>query len=421
MGLLLRGCDGGGAWANEISGAGPSLGDQLVVWAWSAAGRLDSIERTLDCWDLEAARSGCPGRDGLLDLQDAFADCRESIAGSLILADCLLREIAPGLSPRFCESAARHLLIREARLRERFVADWGRRVVAVRDGESVRTTVVRLAGADPGPVIETIPRDGEAGGTGAAIGWALTHLRLGGGILEVVIREPRAGGALIGAQPDPAGIEMGAADTIARLLDAGMRRIEPLPGFRLACHGLVDIGDIAPDIVVAMPYATDHNYFGTAFYPQAQCWLELGVARRLADAADALEAEGLRLQCWDCYRPLPVQWRMWTMVPDARYVASPRQGSHHNRGVAVDVTLVEPDGSAVPMPTAFDHFGPEAGAGYRGEGLSASVMHNRDLLRGAMEEAGFRGIATEWWHFYDPRGGEGNLALVWGPGNVSNE
>ena len=164
---------------------------------------------------------------------------------------------------------------------------------------------------------------------------------------------------------------------------------------------LVDATTRVPGLAVELPYATEDNFLGRAVYPEgARCLLLPEVADRLAQAARILEAQGFRLKAWDCYRPLHVQWAMWKLVPRKGYVADPHTGSNHNRGAAVDVTLVTRDGAAVEMPTPFDTFGPAAHHGSTA-GTEEGRAH-REVLRQAMVQAGFRPNRMEWWHYDAP-------------------
>jgi D-alanyl-D-alanine dipeptidase len=164
---------------------------------------------------------------------------------------------------------------------------------------------------------------------------------------------------------------------------------------------LVDASTRVPGLVVDLAYARDDNFLGKAVYPEgARCLLLPGVADRLAVVARALEPRGFRLKAWDCYRPLHVQWAMWKLVPRKGYVADPHSGSHHNRGAAVDVTLVTVEDAAVDMPTPFDTFGPAAHHGSTA-GTPEARAH-RELLRQVMVEAGFRPNRMEWWHYDAP-------------------
>ena len=168
-------------------------------------------------------------------------------------------------------------------------------------------------------------------------------------------------------------------------------------------RGLVEARARVPSLLVELRYATDDNFLGKAVYPEgARCLLLPSVADRLAQAARTLQAQGLLLKAWDCYRPVHVQWAMWKLVPRKGYVADPHTGSNHNRGAAVDVTLVTLDGAAVEMPTPFDAFGPSAHHGSSAGTVEART--NRETLRQAMVGAGFRANRMEWWHYDAPEG-----------------
>lgn len=165
---------------------------------------------------------------------------------------------------------------------------------------------------------------------------------------------------------------------------------------------LVDVGLLLPDAVRDLRYATADNFTGKALYPAgARCLLLRPVALRLSRAAARLAAERYRLVLYDCYRPLAAQRELWRRLPRPGLVADPAKGSNHNRGAAVDVGLVAADGSAVELPTAFDAFEPRARAGATA-GVSPAARRHRDLLRAAMEAAGFRVNRMEWWHFDAP-------------------
>ncbi len=163
---------------------------------------------------------------------------------------------------------------------------------------------------------------------------------------------------------------------------------------------LVDIQAIAPTIQLDLRYATTNNFTGQKLYAQARCLLRPQVATRLALVQADLEAKQLGLKVFDCYRPLSVQKRMWELVPDANYVADPKSGSRHNRGSAVDLTLVDRQGHALPMPSEFDEFSPRSHLDYQGG--TPTTRQNRDLLQTAMLKRGFTSIPTEWWHFDAP-------------------
>ncbi len=163
---------------------------------------------------------------------------------------------------------------------------------------------------------------------------------------------------------------------------------------------LVDVTQIIPDIIVDLKYATPDNFTGQVLYDTARCFLRRGTAERLARVQARLRRKGLGLKIWDGYRPLSVQWRMWELVQDPKYVADPRKGSRHNRGAAVDVTLVDSTGRELEMPSGFDDFTERAHRDYTG--CSEEARRNRRILEEAMRAEGFLPLPSEWWHFDDP-------------------
>jgi beta-N-acetylhexosaminidase/D-alanyl-D-alanine dipeptidase len=170
---------------------------------------------------------------------------------------------------------------------------------------------------------------------------------------------------------------------------------------------LVDVATLIPTIHLDIRYATADNFTRTKVYKEARCLLRHGVAQRLKEAQAALRARGYGLKVWDCYRPFSVQEAFWKLVPDPRYVAEPVRdsgrlvrGSKHNRGAAVEVTLVDLNGGALALPTDSDDFSPKAHLDYAG--ATTEQKRHRDILSSAMTAAGFEPMATEWWHFDGP-------------------
>lgn len=163
---------------------------------------------------------------------------------------------------------------------------------------------------------------------------------------------------------------------------------------------LVDLASVAPQVVIDVRYATENNFMRKRLYPAARVLLRESVARRLARVQEELAGMGLGLKVFDGYRPLSVQRQMWAMLPDPNYVADPAKGSRHNRGAAVDVTLVDAEGRELEMPSAYDEFSASAHVDYAGG--SEAARKNRDLLVRIMHKHGFTVLKTEWWHFDAP-------------------
>lgn len=161
---------------------------------------------------------------------------------------------------------------------------------------------------------------------------------------------------------------------------------------------LVDIQNINPNIFLDVRYATTNNFLEQQLYPVAKCALRKEVAEQLSKVQNDLEEIGLGLKVFDCYRPLSVTKKMWEVLPDSRYVANPAKGSRHNRGAAVDLSLVDfKTGIELEMPTDFDDFSEKAWRDY--EGNEPQVRRNSNLLAFMMKKHGFEPLITEWWHF----------------------
>jgi D-alanyl-D-alanine dipeptidase len=119
--------------------------------------------------------------------------------------------------------------------------------------------------------------------------------------------------------------------------------------------------------------------------------------KALVKANEIFMQQGLRIKLYDCYRPLDIQKKMWAIVSNPKYVADPAKGSIHNRGGAVDITLVDKEGKELEMGTAFDFFGIEASHDYLK--LPQKVKENRQLLKTIMIANEFSSFDSEWWHY----------------------
>jgi zinc D-Ala-D-Ala dipeptidase len=181
-------------------------------------------------------------------------------------------------------------------------------------------------------------------------------------------------------------------------------------GENVAYQELVDILTLDPTFELDIRYATDNNFTGKAVYnaDEARCLLRKPVADALVAVHADLKEQGYRLKIFDCYRPIAVQQRLFEVVPNPDYVAEPVfdengkpiRGSKHNRGAAVDLTLIALDGAAVDMPTDYDDFSERA----HPDDPEMSDLHrsNVRILAEAMAKHGFTPIRTEWWHFDGP-------------------
>lgn len=161
---------------------------------------------------------------------------------------------------------------------------------------------------------------------------------------------------------------------------------------------LVDIEEEISGIRLDVRYATENNFMGEQLYPVAKAVSRKPAAEFLSEAQEDLKERGLELKVFDGYRPYEVTERIWEPYQDPDFVADPAEGSRHNRGCAVDVTLVDSStGEELPMPTSYDDFTVKAGHDYAD--LPEEAIRNRELLREVMESHDFVALETEWWHY----------------------
>ncbi|MGQ0645690.1 MAG: M15 family metallopeptidase [Elusimicrobiota bacterium] len=165
-----------------------------------------------------------------------------------------------------------------------------------------------------------------------------------------------------------------------------------------------------PWLTVDLKYTTADNFMGEDLYGDFdRCFLHEEAARKLEKAGSLLRERrpGWRLKTFDCLRPRSIQWKLWRRVEGTAqesYVADPRQGSIHNFGFAVDLSVEDAEGRELDMGTPFDDFTPlsepRLEEKYLRDGkLTSRQIENRRLLRGVMEDAGFIPLPNEWWHF----------------------
>jgi D-alanyl-D-alanine dipeptidase len=159
----------------------------------------------------------------------------------------------------------------------------------------------------------------------------------------------------------------------------------------------VNLKDFSQDFIYDMKYATEDNFLKAKVYDCAECLLRFKTVQALIAANNDFKKKGFKIKLYDCYRPLSIQKKMWEIVSNPEYVADPKKGSIHNRGGAVDISLVDSSGKEVDMGTPFDFFGIQAGHNYTK--LSNEVKSNRKYLKKVMIKNGFNSFDSEWWHY----------------------
>ncbi|HET9514370.1 MAG TPA: M15 family metallopeptidase, partial [Gemmatimonadales bacterium] len=163
---------------------------------------------------------------------------------------------------------------------------------------------------------------------------------------------------------------------------------------------LVELVTLDSTIKLDIRYATTDNFMSAVFYSSPRAFLQRPAAEALARAHQKLAARGYGLLIHDGYRPWYVTRMFWDATPDSLrlFVADPSQGSRHNRGAAVDLTLYDRStGQPVEMPGVYDEFSPRSFPHYPGS--TSRQRWHRELLREAMEAEGFAVYPAEWWHF----------------------
>lgn len=166
---------------------------------------------------------------------------------------------------------------------------------------------------------------------------------------------------------------------------------------------LVEITKVTHNIILDMRYATENNFTGQTIYDCDRCFLRPEALVLLEKAIDLAAAQGYRFKILDAHRPQGAQERLWEVCPNPDYIANPASGSHHTRGVAVDLTLVDSDGQELDMGTPFDSF--DTASHHGSQAISDEAARNRYLLLGIMMSSGWDFYVNEWWHYqmFKPR------------------
>jgi D-alanyl-D-alanine dipeptidase len=162
-------------------------------------------------------------------------------------------------------------------------------------------------------------------------------------------------------------------------------------------NAFVNLRNYSRDFVFDMKYATADNFLKEKVYPCDECFLRIKTVKALLAANKSFLEKGFRIKLYDCYRPKSIQKKMWKIVPDANFVANPKKGSIHNRGGAVDISLVDSLGIEVNMGTKFDFFGKEASHNF--QDFPPEILSNRKFLKEIMLQNNFKSFDSEWWHY----------------------
>jgi D-alanyl-D-alanine dipeptidase len=161
---------------------------------------------------------------------------------------------------------------------------------------------------------------------------------------------------------------------------------------------LVDLETFIPGILLDIRYATTNNFTGEQIYNQPKAFARKPVAAALKNAQEEFNKQGIGIKVFDAYRPYAATVKFYEVYHDTTYVASPYRGSRHNRGCAIDMTIVDlKTGKELEMPTEYDSFRKEAWPTTPVK--DPVIKKNRDLIIRVMEKHGFKVNASEWWHF----------------------
>ena len=163
---------------------------------------------------------------------------------------------------------------------------------------------------------------------------------------------------------------------------------------------LVELVKLDPTIRLDIRYATKNNFLGRPVYKQARAFLQRPAAEALVRVNQALRKEGYGLVIFDGYRPWSVTKIFWDVTPEDKkiFVADPSQGSRHNRGCAVDLSMFDlKTGLLAKMPSEYDEMTERSHSNYGCGTVDSKRL--RDKLRAAMEAEGFSVYEPEWWHY----------------------
>ncbi|MCO4292817.1 M15 family metallopeptidase [Solitalea sp. MAHUQ-68] len=165
-----------------------------------------------------------------------------------------------------------------------------------------------------------------------------------------------------------------------------------------SAKALIEIQKEIPNIALDIRYASTNNFMHEKMYNLAKAYTRLPVLSALKNVQKELNEKGLGLKIFDAYRPYTITVAFYEKQKDSIFVATPWKGSRHNRGCAIDLTIINlKNGKELEMPTPFDDFTEKANTDY--PHLPKKVIENRQLLKDIMTKNGFTAYKDEWWHF----------------------
>ena len=275
---------------------------------------------------------------------------------------------------------------------------WDHNILFIYEKEGLLHALIEWMEIDPleevGPDRFAFPRDG-----GLYHGEFLEFERRADGTVTAVV----AAGIRFERRPSAADGETFSIDPVSpveALRDAALAAAPPAETGEFREPDLVELSSLDPTIRYDIRYATTNNFMQSVFYREPHAFMQRPAAEAVARAHRSLAEYGYGLLIHDAYRPWFVTKMFFDATPEDQkiFVADPANGSRHNRGAAVDLTLYDlATGAPVQMVGGYDEFSERSYPHYIG-GTSLQRWH-RDLLRKAMEAEGFSVYEFEWWHF----------------------
>lgn len=155
---------------------------------------------------------------------------------------------------------------------------------------------------------------------------------------------------------------------------------------------LINLATCFPALHFDMKYATADNITGRVLYPTALSLLHADAVIMLKKSVDIASLAGFTLVIFDAYRPPEAHALLWEACPDPQYVADVALGSNHCRGTAIDVTLMDKQGTYLDMGTGFDDMTESSHAWH--PSVLPAAQRNRLMLNAIMASGGFSGLRT---------------------------